>query len=47
MNEKPNRCTEPPFALGTGALAFWNFDQSRLGGRWSLGLVWTPQKRSN
>jgi len=27
------RCTEPPFALGTGALEFWSFDKSGLGGR--------------
>ncbi len=30
---EPDRCTEPPFALGTGALEFWNFDKSGLGGR--------------
>ncbi len=30
---EPDRCTEPPFALGTGAVEFWNFDESRLGGR--------------
>ncbi len=30
---EPDRCTEPPFAFGTGALEFWNFDESRLGGR--------------
>ncbi len=28
-----DRYTEPPFALGTGAVEFWNFDQSGLGGR--------------
>ena len=28
-----DRCTEPPFALGTGALEFWSFDKSGLGGR--------------
>jgi hypothetical protein len=28
-----DRCTEPPFALGTGALEFWNFETSALGGR--------------
>ena len=27
------RCTEPPFAFGTDALEFWNFDKSGLGGR--------------
>ena len=30
---EPDRCTEPPFALGTGALEFCSFDQSGLGGR--------------
>ena len=30
---EPNRCTEPPFAPGTGALEFWSFDKSGLGGR--------------
>ena len=30
---RPNRCTEPPFALGTGALDSWNFDKSKPGGR--------------
>src|SRR6266545_1594495 len=28
---EPDRCTEPPIALGSGALEFWNFDKSRLG----------------
>jgi len=27
------RCTESPFAFGTDALEFWNFDKSGLGGR--------------
>ena len=27
------RSTEPPFAFGTDALEFWNFDKSGLGGR--------------
>jgi len=27
------RCTEPPFALGTGALEFGSFDKSEIGGR--------------
>src|SRR5438034_11503224 len=31
------RCTEPPFALGAGALEFWVFQKSGLGGRWSFG----------
>ena len=30
---EPDRCTEPPFALGTSALEFSNFDKSGLGGR--------------
>jgi len=30
---EPDRSTEPPFALGAGALAFWSFDKSGLGGR--------------
>ena len=30
---EPDRFTEPPFALGTGALEFWKFDKSGLGGR--------------
>jgi len=30
---EPDRCTEPPFALGTDALEFSNFDKSGLGGR--------------
>src|SRR2546428_4740210 len=30
---EPDRCTEPPFALGTGALEFWTFDKSGFGGR--------------
>ena len=30
---EPNRSTEPPFAPGTGALEFWSFDKSGLGGR--------------
>ena len=30
---EPDRCTEPPFALGTDALEFRSFDKSGLGGR--------------
>ena len=30
---EPDRSTEPPFALGTGALEFRTFDKSGLGGR--------------
>jgi len=30
---EPDRCTEPPIALGTGALEFGSFDKSGLGGR--------------
>ena len=33
LDAEPDRCTEPPFALGTGALEFWSFDKSGLGGR--------------
>jgi len=31
---EPDRCTEPPFALGTGAFEFWDCDKSGIGGRW-------------
>src|SRR5882672_2224223 len=37
LGAEPDRCTEPPFALGTSALEFWNFDKSGLGGRWVVG----------
>ena len=30
---EPDRCTEPPFALGTGALEFGSYDKSGIGGR--------------
>ena len=30
---EPDRCTEPPFALGTLALESWTFPESGLGGR--------------
>src|SRR2546427_2593135 len=30
---EPDRCTEPPFALGTGASEFWISDKSGLDGR--------------
>ena len=33
LGAEPDRCTEPPFALGTSALEFSNFDKSGLGGR--------------
>ena len=28
-----DRCTEPPFAIGTCALEFWTFPESELGSR--------------